>query len=142
LIYLGAGVAPAFFVLPMARLLSVMPAGITGGLIYSAALAGTVGLILAVVLTFPVSRPPFWTCAALLACGSAAMLPISLPLLYGTIADLVTGSTGVPIAEALRDLLARFWSFGGPVACAFHFLWRARCAPNNSFKPKPLRGSA
>jgi len=34
------------------------------------------------------------------------------------------------------------WFLFGPLLCAAHFVARSRCAPNNSFKPKPLRGSA
>jgi len=112
-----------------------------GGLVLLGALAGIAGLAIAATLSLPASRASYWFSALLLACGLAAMLPFSVVLLYGTAADFVTRSTGVPLVEAARDLLVRLWGFGGPVACAFHFLWRARCAPNNSFKPKPLRGS-
>jgi hypothetical protein len=134
LVYLAVGLAPALFVLPMARAF--------GGVVSLGAFAGIAGLAIAAVLPFPTSRAAYWVSALLLTCGLAAMLPFSVVLLYGTVADLVAGSTGVPFVEATRDLFVRLWGFGGPVACAFHFLWRARCAPNNSFKPKPLRGSA
>ena len=134
LVYFAVGLAPALFVLPMARAF--------GGVVHLGAFAGIAGLAIAAVLSFPVSRVSYWVSALLLACGLAAMLPLSVVLLYGTVADFVTGSTGVSLVEATRDVFVRLLGFGGPVACAFHFLWRARCAPNNSLKPKPLRGSA
>jgi hypothetical protein len=134
LVYFAVGLAPALFVLPMARAF--------GGVVHLGAFAGIAGLAIAAVLSFPPSRAAYWVSALLLTCGLVAMLPFSVVLLYGTVADLVVGSTGVSFVEATRELLVRLWGFGGPVACAFHFLWRARCAPNNSFKPNPLRGSA
>ncbi len=134
LVYFAVGLAPAVFVLPMARAF--------GGVVHLGAFAGIAGLAIAAVLSFPVSRGSYWISSLLLVCGLVAMLPFSVVLLYGTLADFVTGSTGVPLVEATRDVLVRHWGFGGPVACAFHFLWRARCAPNNSFKPTSLRGSA
>ncbi len=134
LAYLAAGLAPALFVLPMAQAF--------GGVVHLGASAGIAGLAAATVLSVPVSRVSYCVSSLLLVCGLAAMLPFSVVLLYGTFADVLAGSSDVPLVQAARDVLTRLLCFGGPVVCAFHFLWRARCAPNNSFKPKPLRGSA
>ena len=134
IIYLIAGVAPACF--------GVLLASALGGVFLLGAITGTFGLLLATAARFPSARPVYWSIALLLGAGLAAMLPYSLAIGYGTAADLVTGTTGVPLPEALGDLTERAWLLFGPVLCAVHFLWKARCAPNNSFKPKPLRGSA
>ena len=134
IIYLTAGAAPACF--------GVLMASALGGVFLLGALAGTTGLLLATAAWFPVARPVYWSIAVLLGAGLAAMLPYSLAIGYGTAADLVAGTAGVPLPVALGDLTKRAWVFYGPVLCAVHFLWKARCAPNNSFKPNPLRGSA
>src|SRR4249919_2937657 len=133
-VYVAGGVAPACF--------GTLLASALGGLFLIGAIAGTAGLMLATAAWFPTSRFTYWSIAILLGAGLAAMLHYSIFIFYGTVADLVAGTTGVPLSEALGDLFQRSWLFLGPVLCAVHFLWKARCAPNNSFKPKPLRGSA
>ena len=134
LAYLAFGVAPTCYVFPLAVAF--------GGLVLAGAALGLVGLVAATWQHQPVSRRIYGRTALLLVAGIAAMLPFSLIIIYGTLADFVTASTGTTLATAVRDVVTRLWGFGGPLICAVHYLWRAGCAPNNSFKPKPLRGSA
>ena len=125
-IYLLLGVAPAclgttfsFFLGPLMLL----------------ALAGTFGLISAMAAELPVPSKRYWFLAGLLICGLALTLPFGIGMLHGLIAKGAS-SKDFPVIALI------IWVFVCPSACALHALWRGRCAPNNSFKPNPLRGSA
>jgi hypothetical protein len=126
IIYLLFGLAPAFLGAAFSFFL---------GPLMLVALAGTFGLFIATAAEFPVPRKRYWLLACLLLCGLALALPFGAAMLHGV---LTKGAT----TKDLPAMTLIFWVFVCPSVCALHALWRGRCAPNNSFKPKPLRGSA
>lgn len=119
-IYLVAGLVPACC--------GALVASAMRGPLLLGALAGACGLLLASMDVFPVRRATYWCIAILLSAGLAAMLPFSVSVGYGDLADLASGMRGSPTAALVRS-----WLLLGPPLCAAHFLWAA--------KPKSLRGS-
>ena len=99
------------------------------------AIAGAIGLLVASMVRFPVPLKGYGAIAILLIVGLSAAIP------FGTTLLLLSLAAGVS-AEMWPSLALIAWVFFGPILCATHFLWAARGAPNNSFKPRPLRGSA
>ena len=99
------------------------------------AIAGTFGLTIAMATEFPISRRTYWIMAALLICGLVLTLPIFIWMLLEVV-------TEAGLTKSLTNTVFVSWVILGPVTCAIHALWRSRRAPNNSFKPTPLRGAA
>ena len=94
----------------------------------------------------------FTIAACVIAYQAARRFPWSL-VLFLSIAGIYFGAVAVETLdpaigpaiqrEAGSFYLALPWlGICGTVVGTVFGLWRRRCAPNNSFKPKPLRGSA
>ncbi len=94
---------------------------------------GFLGLLLATLATFPVKRLNYVAITAMLVVGLVFAAPFSILFL---LAPFISGLDGID-----RPYLLVSWMLLGSCSVALHFILRAR-APNNSFKPKPLRGSA
>ena len=124
-LYLIAGVMPAA--------LGTAFAVVLGPLVLAAAL-GAIGLAVATLIRFPMSSRAYGRVAFLLGCGLALAAPLGIMLLYGLFANGIDPRGWPTLALVV-------WVFFGPVACAIHALWFGRCAPNNSFKGMPLRGT-
>ena len=118
------GVAPACLGVAYASML---------GPFVIAALAGAIGLLAACLVRFPVSQKDYGRIAVLLVIGLILATPFGAVFLIGSVADGLA-------AEEWRSLGLVGWLFFGPIVCAGHFLRTGRRAPNNSFKPTPLRG--
>ena len=103
------------------------------GLLVIAATAGAIGLILASLARFPVPPKGYVSISILLVIGLLGAIPPGAYFLFSSLADGVS-------AEEWPSLALIVWLFLGPVVCATHFLFAGRGAPNNSFKPTPLRG--
>ena len=126
IVYLSLGLAPACLGTVFSFFL---------GPLMIVALAGTFGLFIATAAEFPIQGKRYWFLATLLICGLALALPFAVFLPAGLLRDGFS-------REALPTILLVFWLFFCPSAIALHALWCSRRAPNNSFKPRPLRGSA
>jgi len=124
LVYLSLGLVPACLGTVFSFFL---------GPLMLVALAGTFGLFIATAAEFPVQGKRYWFLASLLVCGLALALPFAIFLPAGLLKDGLS-------REDLPTLLLVLWIFVCPSACALHALWHSRRAPNNSFKPSPLRG--
>jgi|JI9StandDraft_1071089.scaffolds.fasta_scaffold735708_1 hypothetical protein len=124
--YLLAGAIPAS--------LGVAFASFAGPWVIAAA-TGAIGLIIASLVRFPVPPKGYGSIAVLLFIGLSAAIPFGTTFLLGSLAGGVSAKTWPSLALIV-------WVFVGPVLCATHFLLASRSAPNNSFKPRPLRGSA
>ena len=98
-----------------------------------AAIAGAIGLFAASLVRFPVPQRNYGRIAILLVIGIILATPFGVMFLIGLVAD------GLTVEEWPSVALAA-WLFLGPIICASHFLLTGRRAPNNSFKPRPLRG--
>jgi len=94
---------------------------------------GFAGLLLATLATFPVKRHNYLAITVMLVVGLVFSVPFAILFLAGL---FTAGFDGVD-----RVYLLLSWVLFGCCTVALHFILRAR-APNNSFKPKPLRGSA
>ena len=92
--------------------------------------------LIACVLTYLAGRRLPW---ALL-----VVLPLSALWLGSSAWETLSPGVGSAIlAEAgMVRVIAPWAGLAATVACSLVGLWQRRCAPNNSFKPNPLRGSA
>ena len=124
LVYLSLGLAPAS--------LGTVFSFFLGPLMF-VALAGTFGLFIATAAEFPIQGKRYWLLASFLICGLALALPIGVAFPIGLMKDGFT-------RDDLPSLLLVLWLFLCPSTCALHALGSSRRAPNNSFKPSPLRG--
>ena len=108
---------------------------------WSPSLFGVSGLAWAALELFPISNRTYKRIVPLVTLGLISVA------WFGALA---VAEFGRAIADGDREATA--WNLGllcaavvvlvGPAACATHFVLRSRRTPNNSFKPKPLRGSA
>ena len=98
-----------------------------------AAIAGAIGLLAACLVRFPVSPKNYGRIAVLLVVGLFLATPFGVIFLIGSVPDRLA-------VEKWPSLALVVWLFFGPIVCAGHFLRTSRRAPNNSFKPTPLRG--
>jgi hypothetical protein len=134
-LYFAIGVLPAslglFFVLALKMYV-----------LWPGALAGTAGLIWAAASTYPMGQRAFGRVALLLLLGLLTAAPFAALAVYLAAGDLSQIGVSGFFSQGKSGLAPWLLVLLGPAGCALHALWRGRRAPNNSFKPKPLRGSA
>ena len=102
---------------------------------------GATSLAWAAIVTFPLSHAKFKRVLLLLVLGLIAVLWFSALAVSEMVQALLQErmDTGV---HGMSFLGAAVLALVGPAGCVIHFARYARRTPNNSFKPKPLRGSA
>jgi hypothetical protein len=114
-VYFGAGFVPAS--------IGVVLATAQGAHVMLTAFAGAIGLLLATAAWLPVATRTYWSIAALLGAGLAAIA------WYAWHSKVAAGlAAPAPRHPNLSDLAIRAWLLLGPVLCAIHFLSRGRQA--------------